>query len=131
MIVVDVNVLAYLLIPGKFTDAAEQLLEEDPNWVAPRLWRSELRNILANYLRVDQMEVADAALIFQRAAELLGAEEYEVETTDVLRLSKASKCSAYDCEYVALAEFLDLPLVTADGKLAKAFPRRTRLLSGA
>ncbi len=131
MIVVDVNVLAYLLIPGKFTDAAEQLLEEDPNWVAPRLWRSELRNILANYLRADQMEVADAALIFQRAAELLGAEEYEVETTDVLRLSKASKCSAYDCEYVALAEFLDLPLVTADGKLAKAFPRRTRLLSGA
>lgn len=128
MIVVDVNVLAYLLIPGKFTAAAEQLLEEDPAWVVPRLWRSELRNILANYVRVNQMDLADAALIFQRAAELIGAEEYEVETVDVLRLSKASKCSAYDCEYIALAEFLDLLLVTADGKLAKAFPRRTRLL---
>ena len=58
-------------------------------------------------------------------------EEYEVETADVLRLSKESKCSAYDCEYVALAEFLDLMLVTADGKLAKAFPRRARLLSDA
>ena len=88
MIVVDVNVLAYLLIPGKFTEAAEQLLAEDSAWVVPRLWRSELRNILATYLR-----------------------------------------PAYDCEYVALAEFLDLVLVTADNKLAKAFPLRTRLLA--
>ncbi len=129
MIAVDVNVLAYLLIPGKFTKAAEQLLEEDPAWVVPRLWRSELRNILANYLRANQMDLADAALLFQRAAELVGAEEYEVETSDVLRLSKESKCSAYDCEYIALAEFLGLKLVTADSKLAKAFPRRTRLLT--
>jgi predicted nucleic acid-binding protein len=131
VIAVDVNVLAYLLIPGKFTKAAEQLLEEDPAWVVPRLWRSELRNILANYLRANQMDLADAALLFQRAAELVGAEEYEVETSDVLRLSKESKCSAYDCEYIALAEFLGLKLVTADSKLAKAFPRRTRLLSDA
>ena len=128
MIVVDVNVLAYLLIPGKFTAAAEQLLQEDPSWVVPRLWRSELRNILASYLRADQMDLADAALVFQRAAELIGVEEYEVETTDVLRLSRQSRCSAYDCEYVALAEFLDLTLVTADARLAKAFPRRTSLL---
>ena len=129
MIVVDVNVLAYLLIPGKFTEAAEQLLTEDSAWVVPRLWRSELRNILATYLRLNQMDLADAALIFQRATELVGAEEYELETTDVLRLSKESNCSAYDSEYVALAEFLDVVLVTADGKLAKAFPIRTRLLS--
>lgn len=49
MIVVDVNVLAYLLIPGKFTEAAEQLLTEDSAWVVPRLWRSELRNIFDTY----------------------------------------------------------------------------------
>jgi predicted nucleic acid-binding protein len=128
VIVVDVNVLAYLLIPGKFTAAAEQLLQEDPSWAVPRLWRSELRNVLASYLRADQMDLADAALIFQRAAELIGAEEYEVETTDVLRLSQQSRCSAYDCEYVAMAEFLDLTLVTADTQIANAFPRRTSLL---
>jgi len=128
VIVVDVNVLAYLLIPGKFTEAAERLLADDSAWVVPRLWRSELRNILATYLRLNQMDLADAALIFQRATELVGAEEYELETVDVLRLSQESNCSAYDCEYVALAEFLDVVLVTADGKLAKAFPMRTRLL---
>ena len=128
VIVVDFNVLAYLLIPGKFTEAAEQLLAEDSAWVVPRLWRSELSNILATYLRLNQIDLADAALIFQRATELVGAEEYEMETADVLRLNKESNCSAYDCEYVALAEFLDLVLVTADGKLAQAFPLRTRLL---
>jgi predicted nucleic acid-binding protein len=131
VIVVDVNVLAYLLIPGKFTDSAERCLEADPAWAMPTLWRSELRNILANYLRTGQMQQADANALFQRATELVGAEEYEVETSDVLRLSQASQCSAYDCEYVALAEFLDLKLVTADTRLAKAFPRRTRLLSAA
>ena len=129
MIVVDVNVLAYLLIPGKYTTASEQLLAADAAWVVPRLWRSEFRNVLAYYLRAKQMDLADAAAIYQRAEELVGAEEYEVETTHVLRLSAESKCSAYDCEYVALAEFLDVRFVTNDVKLAKAFPRRTALLS--
>jgi predicted nucleic acid-binding protein len=131
VIVVDVNVLAYLLIPGKYTKAAEVLLEEDPAWVVPRLWRSELRNVLANYLRAKQMDLAEAALVYQRAEELVGSEEYEVETAHVLRLCAESKCSAYDCEYIALAEFLDVKLITKDAKLAKAFPRRTTLLSDA
>ena len=131
MIVVDVNVLAYLLIPGKYTTAAERQLEADSVWVVPRLWRSELRNVLASYLRPGQMDLTDAAVVYQRAEELVGAEEYEVETLHVLRLCAESKCSAYDCEYIALAEFLDVKLVTNDGKLAKAFPRRTTLLSDA
>jgi predicted nucleic acid-binding protein len=131
VIVVDVNVLAYLLIPGKYTTAAERQLEADSVWVVPRLWRSELRNVLASYLRAGQMDLTDAAVVYQRAEELVGAEEYEVETLHVLRLCAESKCSAYDCEYIALAEFLDVKLVTNDGKLAKAFPRRTTLLSDA
>jgi predicted nucleic acid-binding protein len=131
VIVVDVNVIAYLLIPGKFTESAERLLEADTNWAVPRLWRSELRNILANYLRTNQLDLAEALALYQRASALIGDDEYEVETADVLRLSKQSKCSAYDCEYVSLAEFLDVELVTADAKLVKAFSGRTRLLSDA
>lgn len=129
MIVVDVNVIAYLLIPGKFTESAEQLLEADTAWAVPRLWRSELRNILGNYLRAGQLDLPEALALYQRASELVGDDEYEVESADVLRLSKQSKCSACDCEYVSLAEFLGTELVTADSKLVKAFPGRTRLLS--
>lgn len=128
MIVVDVNVVAYLLIPGKWTSSAEDLLAADASWAAPRLWRSELRNILATYVRTRQMALHDALELFQHAADLMGHEEYEVDTSAVLRLCASSGCSAYDCEYVALAEYLDLPFVTADRKLAQAFPQRARIL---
>lgn len=131
MIVVDVNVLAYLLIPGKHTPSAERLLEADAAWAAPRLWRSELRNVLATYLRSKLLQLEDAAALFHRASDLIGPEEYEVETADVLRLSQQSNCSAYDCEYLAVAEFLGVELVTADAKIAKAFPQRARLLPAA
>lgn len=128
MIVVDANVLLYLLIPGKQTADAERWLERDPDWAAPRLWRSEVRNVLATYLRAGRIAQADALSLFQRAALIVGLEEYEVETVEVLRLAQASGCSAYDCEYVALAQFLDVPLVTADRKLRLAFPGCSRAL---
>jgi predicted nucleic acid-binding protein len=129
VIVVDTNVLAYLLIPGKYTVRAEKLLASDPEWAAPRLWRSELRNVLATYVRSDLLDLVDALAFHRRAAAIIGAEEHEVETLDVLRLSKSSGCSAYDCEFVALAEFLDAKLVTTDAKLVKAFPARAVALT--
>jgi len=129
VIVVDTNVLAYLLIPGRYTARAETLLAADPDWAAPRLWRSELRNVLATYVRSKLLDLADAVALHGRAGAIIGADEYEVETTEVLRLSKASGCSAYDCEFVALAEFLDVELVTTDAKLVRAFVRRATLLA--
>lgn len=131
MIVVDANVLAYLLIPGRFTGSAEQLLQDDPEWAAPVLWRSELRNVLATYVRAGSLELSDAMALYTRAWELLGPDQYEVDALSVLRLSKLSGCSAYDCEYVSLAEHLDVVLVTADRKLRNAFPGRTQALGNA
>ena len=125
MIVVDANVIAYLLIPGSQTPRAEALLESDPQWVCPRLWRSEIRHILATYVRTGQMTLVDSIALFQRAELLIGSHEYEPETHEVLRLSAQSRCSAYDCEYIALARYLGLVLVTADAKLRKAFPTET------
>lgn len=37
MIVVDTNVLAYLLLTGEHTSEAEQVLAKDPVWAAPVL----------------------------------------------------------------------------------------------
>jgi predicted nucleic acid-binding protein len=92
------------------------------------LWRSELRNVIATYVCAKLIDVAAAAL-HRHAADLIGLEEYHVETSDVLRLAKASGCSAYDCEFVSVAEYLDATLATADSKLAKAFRSRAVLLA--
>jgi len=51
VIVADTNLIAYLVMPSPYTEAAERLLVREPDWVAPTLWRSEFRNVLALYLR--------------------------------------------------------------------------------
>jgi predicted nucleic acid-binding protein len=121
MIVVDSNVLAYLYLPGEFTEAAERLLECDADWHAPVLWRSEFRNILAGYLRRGVLTFDQACAIQREAEELLDGGEHEAESRHVMELVRASDCSAYDCEFVAVAQVLGASLVTMDGKLLQAF----------
>ena len=129
MIVVDSNVLAYLYLPGEHTAAAERLLERDPEWVAPVLWRSEFRNILAGYLRRGSLTFDQAHALQREAEELLADGEFEVDSFKVLELVRESDCSAYDCEFVALALQLEKKLVTMDGKLLRAFPQIAVALS--
>ena len=129
MIVVDVNVLAYLYLPGPFTSAVEKLMLLDVQWAAPRLWRSEFRNILATYMRKNLLTLEQAIDMFKSAEDLLSTNEYEVSSWQVLQLAKDSGCSAYDCEYVALARHLRIPLFTADKALLKAFPETSMALA--
>jgi len=122
VIVVDSNILAYLYLPSEFSSQAESLLAEDPRWVVPVLWRSELRNVLALYMRKDLLTLEQAYTVQTEAETLLADAEYQVPSLDVMRLVESSDCSAYDCEFVALAKRLNVKLVTADKKILKAFP---------
>ena len=122
MIVVDSNILAYLYLPSELSEQAEQLLAKEPHWAAPVLWRSELRNVLALYIRKEMLTLEQAYAIQTEAEALLNGAEYEVPSLDVLRLVESSECSAYDCEFVALANRLNVKLVTADKKILKEFP---------
>jgi predicted nucleic acid-binding protein len=128
MIVVDTNVVAYLYLPGAFTSAAERLLQHEPQWAAPLLWRSELRNILTLHMR-QRLLTFEQSFAIQREAEALMADnEYDVDSFDVLELARDSGCTAYDCEFVALARRLGVKLVTGDTKLRRAFPTATKAL---
>lgn len=129
MIVVDTNVIAYFWLPGDFTPAAEEALKYDANWVIPYLWRSEFRNVLVTCVRAKRLKAGDAQAVYINAETMLRGREYAVTGGATLDLAFKSNLSAYDCEYVALAEDLDCKLITADKKIVKAFPKRARLLS--
>ena len=122
MIVVDTNIISYLYISGNRSQDSEDLLSADSNWVAPILWRSEFRNVLALYLRKNILDFDEVLLIIQQAEQLLSNDEYDISSTHVMQLVKNSKCSAYDCEFVALAQYLDVPLITADKNISREFP---------
>ena len=121
MIVVDTNILAYLYLPGDNTKQTEKALIKDPEWVAPVLWRSEFRNILAYYTRSKILKLNDSLRIMNEAETLMSGGEYDIASIEVLSLAESSGCSAYDCEFIALATDLKVPLVTSDKKLLKAF----------
>lgn len=129
MIVVDTNVIAYLWIPGAQTANAEALLRRDPSWSAPLLWRSEFRNVLAGYLRRRRIDLDTSMQIAAAAEEHLRGREFSVGSAETLEAVARSRCSAYDCEFVALAEELGVPLVTTDRRILADFPRVARSLS--
>lgn len=122
MIVVDTNVVAALLLNSEATPAAETLLEQDPEWAAPILWRSEFRNVLIGYIRAARLSRADALALAERAERLMRGREFPASSASVLALADASSCSAYDCEFVALAMELAVPLYTRDKEVLRAFP---------
>jgi predicted nucleic acid-binding protein len=124
MIVVDTNLIAYAVVPGERTDAALSVLEADPQWVAPPLWRSELRNALATAMQVGKLNLAGAVGAFEEADRLVTDADLGEGTEACLKLAELGRISAYDAEFVLVAERLGRPLVTADRKLAKAFPGR-------
>lgn len=125
MIVADTNTIAYLYLPTEQTDDVVALLHKDPHWVAPLLWRSEFRNVLALYVKKHIIDLQTAISMQSQAERQLADNEYTINSMDVLTLATETGCSAYDCEFVSLAKALNLKLVTGDKKLIQTFPETT------
>jgi len=115
LIVADTNLIAYLLIEGERTGVAHEVYRMDPDWRAPTLWRVEFRNILTMSVRTGRMQ-PETAMATWREAALLIRDEPVIETRS-LQLALDRGLTAYDAEFAALAEALEVPLVTADRKL--------------
>ena len=124
MIVADTNLLIHLLVDGPNTSTAMEVREKDPDWRAPFLWRSEFRNAMAGYVRNNLMTVEQALRIIREAENMMFYKDHLVNSATVMRLVADSTCSAYDCEFIALANHLDAPLVTSDSRLLRDFPDR-------
>jgi predicted nucleic acid-binding protein len=122
VIVVDTNLMVYLYVRGQRTAQAEAVLVRDPAWAAPLLWRSEFRNTLLGLVRRRELDLDDAIHMVSDAERRMIGNEYTVVSQHVLQLAARSRCSAYDCEFVALARDLNVRFVTADREVLRAFP---------
>lgn len=126
MIVADCTLIAHLLIPGPAMAVAQDVLEADPDWIVPPLWRSEMRNTLRGYIVNRAMTLEHASGLMARAEDRFGRMESPVSSDHVLALVVATNCSAYDAEYVALAQASGTVLITSDRKLHRIFPEAAR-----
>ena len=124
MIVVDVNVIVYLLTDTPQREPARRVRERDGDWLVPPLWRHEMLNVLATLTRQEVLDASSALTVWRNAIGLLGSREQQPDMEQALSLAIEHGISAYDAQYVALAASHGAQLVSEDKKLQRALPDR-------
>ena len=123
MIVVDTNIIAAYFRSDENDELIQKMFIRDREWHSPFLWISEFRNVLLLFHRRGLISPESFPDILSEARELIPFDRtHDVDEKRVLALAVRSGCTAYDCEFVALAEALDVPLLTWDKQLLKQFP---------
>lgn len=123
MIVVDTNILIHFYFPSEFSEFSEKVFLKDPNWIAPILWRSEFKNVILGFYRKNIIDFNKAIEAIEKAENRMQGGEHSVSSLLVMDLAKETKCTSYDCEFVALAKVKEIKLVTWDGDLLSEFPQ--------
>ncbi len=130
MVVVDTNVLAYLLIDGDRTANAQALYARDPDWRSEGFLLVEFSNILATYLRAGSLERGAAEGLLASAEQILSG-SLNLPHARALGIAAEFGVSAYDARFLGAARGLGTKLVTEDAKLRRAAPGLTQSLSQA
>ena len=131
MVVVDTNIVAYLLIDGDQTAAARQLRTRDPDWRSEAFMLVEFTNVLASSIATRRMTMTLAENFLSRAAALFEARLGRMPHATVLASAARHRVSAYDARFLAMAEQLGTRLVTEDARLRAAAPALTQSLAEA
>ena len=115
MVVIDASVLVdALLVAGP---ARERLAST--NLQAPELIDAELLSVLRRLVLADKLQEGHA-LQALATAQRLGLRRHPSRSLWPRAWELRTNLSAYDALYVALAERLNAPLLTADARLARA-----------
>lgn len=130
MVVVDTNILAYLLIAGDRTREAQALYGRDSDWQSEAFVLVEFSNILATYQRLGELDTNQVEGLINDA-EMRMPGLIHLPHITALRTAQKYRISAYDARFVAIAERLGAKLVTEDTKLRKAAPTLTLSLADA
>ena len=131
MLIVDTNVVAYLLIQGDQTVAAQELHRADPDWRSEAFLLTEFTNVLASSIAAKRMTFTLAHGFLIRALQLLEGKLARIDHATVLTIATQYRISAYDARFLALANQLGRRLVTEDVRLRAAAPKLTQSLAQA
>ncbi len=130
MIVVDTNVLAYLLIAGDRSKEAQTLYAQDSEWYSEAFVLVEFCNIIVTYQRMGDLSRNQTEQLLNEAeARMRGL--VNVPHIAALRTAQQFVVSAYDARFLAAAENMGTKLVTEDAKLRIAAPALTQSLTEA
>lgn len=131
MVLIDTNVLAYLLIEGERTEAAQRLRRSDPDWRSEAFLMVEFTNVLAHYVATRRMTLALAQQLLTRAESLLDGKLARISHAETLTMATQCRVSAYDARFLVVAQRLGSRLITEDAKLRAAAPALTQSLGEA
>ena len=126
MIVVDANIVAYLLIEGEKTALARALWERENEWHLPGLWIHEFLNVLATSERTGHLKLGRCLEVLESAWILFDSRTRVVNQGETLTLAARCRLTAYDAQYVALARSMRTLLISEDRKLRQAAPEWVR-----
>ncbi|MBA3962194.1 MAG: type II toxin-antitoxin system VapC family toxin [Chthoniobacterales bacterium] len=131
MQIVDTNIVAYLLIDGHQTGAAQALRARDSDWRSEAFLLIEFTNVLASSVANRRMTLPLARDFLASATALFDGKLERLQHYLVLEAAARYRVSAYDARFLALAEQLGRRLVTEDVRLRRAAPALTQSLDEA
>ena len=122
MIVVDANVLAYLMIEGDKTALAQEVYDRDSDWLVPPILEHEFANIMTTYARRDRGEIARYRILLKQALSIVQCSPTALDMPLVVDFAVSHGLTSYDAEYAFLAQMTGLPLVTEDARVIQSVP---------
>lgn len=125
MIVLDASAVIELLLRTPAGDAIVRRIDGE-TLASPHLLDVEVAQVMRRYERAGEVTASRARQVLLDLADLDAARfAHDVLLARVWQLR--SNLTAYDAVYVALAEALGAPLLTCDGRLARAPGHRARI----
>ena len=122
MIVVDANVVVYAVFRTPEFPLVEKLLAADDDWRLPKLWLHEFASAATTFVRVGQADLRQASAAIDAAVSLVAGRDEDVDLHASIETAIRLDLSAYDAQYVVLAQTHGVRLVTADQKLIRNAP---------
>jgi predicted nucleic acid-binding protein len=115
--VVDASVAVKWFVPETDSDLALKLRSLGQPLVAPDIMPVEIVNVFWKLVQRDEIDRAHARSALRSLTEGVVLYPAEALLADGLEIAFDLKQPIYDCLYIALAEQIEAPLVSADRKL--------------